>query len=255
MGDLMKLQAVWLGSALALLGSGTSSFAEGKFCDPPDYIVRAPASLPESDLSSLLTKEELARPGAVSELLKKPGAFGHSELGFRYLARAFGYQGSWANPEKVELWVAEREYKDPYRFQGTMKLWEKWVSDAEYPLVPVKEGDSLHVFFKEPLEAQEFAGCLATDLARQTCENYSTRKILPGARVYFGKASSRSPCAIRYNGGTITGDAPDKMTASISCSDGKCTQKSERSWEYKNPDKKAGGAETTAAPAAATAAH
>jgi hypothetical protein len=229
--------------ALALL-SPLSSFAAGKFCDPPNYVVRAPASLPDMELDSLLSRKERENPASLPALIQTPGPYGHSQLGFRFLARAFGYKGDTSEPDKVELWLAEREYKDP-QYHGSLELWEKWVREPEYKLKPRNEGTSLISFFNKPGDALEYSACLATDLARNRCENYSSKKIIEGARVYYGKESSRSPCAIRYNGG-IQGDAPDKITSSFSCIKApgqpeRCNSSTDKSWTWANSEKSAGG--------------
>lgn len=199
--------------ALALLLPATAAFGEGKFCEPPDYLVRAPASLPSFELESLLTRQEKEKPGSLEELFRRPGPFGHSELGFRHLARVFGYKGSFGKASEVELWIVKREATDTL-YRGSYALWKKWVSEPETALKPRHPEVEFTSFFTQPKDSVEFSSCLSTELSRLRCENYIGRVIEPGTRVYYGNEKSRSPCSVHYIGGKLSGETPDTLEAS-----------------------------------------
>gem|GEM_PF-3869613 len=199
--------------ALALLVLSTNAFAEGKFCEKPDYLVRAPASLPSFNLDGLLTRQEKEKAGTLEELFKKPGPFGHSELGFRHLARVFGYQGDFAKPGEVDLWILKREATNS-QFKGSYNLWKKWVREPENALKPRHPEPEFTSFFAQPKDAVEFSSCLSTELSRLRCENYIGRAIEPNSRVYYGNEKSRSPCSIHYMGGKLSKEVPDTMEVS-----------------------------------------
>lgn len=211
------MKRFYLGAALALLGP-VHAGAYQEFCDDPGFVMRANAPLPEESLEPLLSPRERAEPGAVERLFLAPGPYGHNELGFRYLARAFGYDGRNYDRHEVEAWLARRELEDP-EFRGTWELWVRWVREPGVVLRSrVKPGVArISSYFRDPLDATAYGACVSSELARLRCENYLGKKLRPGARVYYAqKDSNRQPCRVHYNGGDLSEEVPDRLELPVS---------------------------------------
>jgi hypothetical protein len=245
------MKFIWLCSFGLAVFRPVAALGEQDFCPEPDYTVRAPAPLPDSDLSTLLDEDERARPGAFVSLFEKPGPYGHNELGFRYLARAFGYPGPYRSRYDVETWLAEREALNP-EYRGTYALWKKWVREPVTRLRSqgAPRDHSVGSYFDDPVDSVQLGRCLATDLAKMRCENSIGAPIEAGARVYYGRKTSRKPCAVHYNGNRLENELPDSMTAKAKYDPDTHTYRIETekswSWDFRKFD---GGAAAGAAPA------
>lgn len=210
------LAAATLAVAAAALAS-PRAHAFKEYCEDPGFVMRAKAPLPEEDLAALLNKEERADPRSFFRLFAKEGPYGHNELGFRYLARAFGYPGKDFERHAVERWLAEREYHDP-EFKGTWELWVKWVREPRVVLRSHEKPGSARLasYFREPLDAMSYGGCVSADIARMRCENFLGKKLRAGARVYYAQnESNRQPCRIHFNGGDLSEEVPAKVEVPV----------------------------------------
>lgn len=204
------------GAVLALLAPPHAA-AYNEYCEDPGFVLRAPAPLPPDDLTKLLTSREKIEPGGFERAFLEPGPYGHGELGFRYLARAFGYPGKDLSRRAVESWLAERELKDP-EFKGTWELWVKWVREPKVLLRSRQKpvDSSLGSYFRDPLDAAAYGACVAGELARKRCENFLGKELLPKTRVYFAQTqTSRQPCRVHYIGGTLEQETPDQYEVPV----------------------------------------
>lgn len=222
--------------SLLLIIAGAAAHAHDEpLCQEPGYKIKAPpvAQAPES-VAALLNPEEAADAESGRKLVAKPGPYGHSEMGFRYLARLFGYPGEFRGREGVERWVAEQEVNRPAENRGLRKLWDRWVVNAPKrlatPVGPVRKipaDGSPEVFFRDLYEKAEHTRCVQQEIATLRCENYLGGRTLQSTdHVYFGRAGGRGFCAA-YARGSITNRAPDSETVT-----------EEYSMGYKDPSRK-----------------
>ena len=170
------------------------------YCEEPNYIVRGEPEAHDSPRDEdVLNPEEAADPAIAQTLAATPGPYGHSELGFRYLARLFGYTGSFSSREKVEAWLSSQEAEHNAAKKGMWKLWEKWVVNPgkrlAVPRVAVSElpryGDP-DMFFLDSRDRAAHSKCLKTELAAQLCQNYEGRgRAFKDADMILYSASSK----------------------------------------------------------------
>lgn len=190
---------------LILFISTTASAEDPPNCAVPDFKMRAPfvATSPEA-IAPLLNADEKGDPGAGRRLVAEPGPYGHSEMGFRYLARMFGYPEEFRGRERVERWIAEQEVNRPAENRGLRKLWERWVVNAPKrlatPMGPVGQipaDGNPEIFFRDLYEKADHSSCVQLDIAKLRCENYlGGRQIQSTDSVYFGRPGGRGYCAV-----------------------------------------------------------
>jgi hypothetical protein len=195
---------------LLLLIPGFVSAAEGKYCEPPVYQVRG-RSLDIGKViapQALLNPEEVSDPEAGRKLASTPGPYGHSELGFRHLARLFGYPGKFGDKEKVEEWISLEEINNYQVKRGLRQIWQEWVVEGKKRL-PVPTGAvaeipanaSAQIFFDDLADLTDHARCVGDALDKKYCENY-VGQIWWSAedRVSFGKPEKGKRVCAYYAG-------------------------------------------------------
>lgn len=186
--------------AASLLLSPTASLAaeegiENPYCGKPDYKMMSVPPLPKVAWREmeLLNEEEKGDPEIWRKLAFRPGAYGHSELGIRTMARLLGYPGRLGGKEEIENWIVERP--DQEVANGLWNLWSKWVVKAKKRLLVPQgamsntpnDGDSLR-FFASVRDRANFMRCVGQDMVRLYCEASLRERILPGDKVYFSGA-------------------------------------------------------------------
>jgi hypothetical protein len=186
---------------LLLYFLATASFAADdtadrpKYCDEPEYLIRGE---PEKHASprdeDLLNPEEQADPALAQQLAASPGPYGHSELGFRYLARLFGYPGRFGSQKQIEDWIMLQEAQDPQMKKGLWQVWEHWVVNSpkrlSVPRGPVRElplDGNPDMFFLDIRDRAAHARCLKVELSAQFCVNYlgRDRPLKPKDMVHY----------------------------------------------------------------------
>jgi hypothetical protein len=206
-GLAMKIFLVYI----ALL-TATQAVAEESenptYCEEPKFSIRNDRLDNEARNLPLVSAEEAQDPQIGRKLASEPGPYGHSELGFRYLARLFGYTGGFGSKAEVENWLADQELKDYQNKKGLHDVWNEWVvNPAKRLSVPIGGVEAIpalagpEIFFQNRFDQDSFDRCLAVRLKTMACENYlGDRKIESGDRVYFaGGASSRAGCKLVRN--------------------------------------------------------
>ena len=179
------------------------------YCPEPVFSIRndrMPAS--EALNLPLVSEQEAADPEIGRKLATTPGPYGHSELGFRYLARLFGYKGKFGGKDEVEGWLAEQERSDYRAKRGLHQAWEQWVvSPAKRLSVPAGPVSSIparagpEIFFRDGADQGSFDYCIAVRLKTMACENYlGDRPPESGDRVKFAMNDAGIvPCRIVRN--------------------------------------------------------
>lgn len=192
--------------SILLLASATTAFADNAspeprppYCDEPIFIIHGEPEAHDSPRDEeVLSAEEAADPELAQMLAATPGPYGHSELGFRYLARLFGYQGNFATHEEVEAWLVTQEAKDHAHKKGLWKIWEHWVVNADKRLaVPrgavsdlPRNGDP-NMFFLDARDRATHARCVKLEIATRLCENYYARRELLEQDVVLFSGSAK----------------------------------------------------------------
>lgn len=163
------------------------------YCGEPDFAIKTVTPKITAEKLSLLNPEESLDPEIGRKLATKPGPYGHSELGFRYLSRLFGYPGNFGDRKKVEDWLADEEIQNFEQKKGLKKAWDQWVTNPvkrlSVPLGPVEkipQDANASVFFRDRWDQANHARCVSRQIALQLCENYlGDRKPEQGDRVYY----------------------------------------------------------------------
>lgn len=223
MRNIMK-NSVLLLTALTAGAATWPAPALAKLCEEPAYKFRSLPRLPglTAPLPGLLNEEEKGEEGAGRRLSIQPGPYGHSELGFRYLSRLFGYEGEFdGRPETVERWLAEEEVKKPQLNRGLRDRWNRWVVNAprrlSVPVGPVRkipndtQGEAL---FKDLYEQDELNRCVAMDIAALRCENSTGERLRAGHTVYYQVIAvvEGKPYCRAYWHGSVEEQAPMEET-------------------------------------------
>lgn len=189
---------------------------EPKFCEEPSNVILRNDPPDRSKIApSLLNPEEMTDSEAGRKLASTPGPYGHSELGFRYLARLFGYPHKFEGREKVEAWIAEQEINNRRQKNGLRKIWQKWVVKGEYRLsVPpgaiaqIPANANADIFFKDLYAKGDFSRCVNLEQSLLFCKNYA------GGSEFGSSESSayagNKTVALRL--GTATSELPCKVT-------------------------------------------
>jgi hypothetical protein len=174
-----------------------------------NFVIRDPLALNEKEL---LKKGESAAD--LQRLALTPGPFGHSELGFRYLAKFFGYEGSSYDVNEIERDILRGEYFTNDNRSGAFSLWKSWVVEPKKRLsVPSGDVSSLpnayvtDVFFENTEDKAKFAKCLSDAMARSVCAsspNLYRRELMPNDRLTVAKSSKdgRAHCLVTLSAGT-----------------------------------------------------
>jgi hypothetical protein len=181
--------------ATAALADDATPEERPHYCDEPIYIMRGEPETHESPRDEeLLNAEEASDPDLAQSLAATPGPYGHSELGFRYLARVFGYPGKFTTREAVEAWLVTQEAEGHARKKGLWEVWEHWVVNANKRLsVPrgavnalPRNGDP-DMFFIDNRDRMAHARCVKVEIATKLCENYygRNRKMMENDVVHF----------------------------------------------------------------------
>jgi hypothetical protein len=163
------------------------------YCEEPKFVIKTVNTKAKVENLSLISPEESMDPEIGRKLASQPGPYGHSELGFRYLSRLFGYPGTFGDRQKVEDWLAEEEIQNYQQKKGLKKAWDQWVTNPvkrlSVPLgpvnkIPAQAGPGL--FFRDRWDQANHARCISRQIALQFCENYlGDRKPEEGDRVYY----------------------------------------------------------------------
>jgi hypothetical protein len=154
-----------------------------RYCEEPAFLIRGEPERHESPRDEdVLNAEEMRNPELARALAARPGPYGHSELGFRYLARLFGYPGRFGKREDVEDWLVREEHDHYAQKKGLWNLWDRWVVHAPKRLsVPRGRFSALPVngnprmFFLDERDRYAHSRCLKVALASQLCRNYEGR--------------------------------------------------------------------------------
>ncbi|MGZ3652325.1 MAG: hypothetical protein ACXWR1_19550 [Bdellovibrionota bacterium] len=154
-----------------------------KYCEEPAFIIRGePENHADSPDEEVLTPEERADPALARQLAATPGPYGHSELGFRYLSRMFGYRGGFSERQKVEDWIVHQEAEKHAFKKGLWEVWDHWVVNPSKRLgVPrgrlgrLPADGSPDMFFLDARDRYEYARCVKVELATRLCQNYNGR--------------------------------------------------------------------------------
>ncbi|RZA05679.1 MAG: hypothetical protein EOP11_12285 [Proteobacteria bacterium] len=184
--------------------------ASAKLCEEVPYQLRAYPILRgvATSLPSLLSKEEQAT-GAGKQISLTPGPYGHSELGFRYLSRLFGYEGDFTGgKESVERWITEQEIKQPRLNHGLSAKWDHWVVNAPKRLgIPqgfvsrMPADGNPDILFAGLKERFEMESCVGMDIASLQCANYlGVPSLKTGHMISFGKPGGRGVCSMKWFG-------------------------------------------------------
>lgn len=180
---------------------------EQKFCDKPKFTMVG--ALPDYSKvnPSLLNPDEVLDPEIGRKLAIQPGPYGHSELGFRYLARLFGYPGTFEGKDKVERWLAEQEENEYNEKRGLRYIWRRWVVDTKYrlavptgPISKIPANANPEIFFNDLYEKMDFSHCVRQEQATLFCQNYfPDQHLVSNVRVTFAKAENRGPPCIVHD--------------------------------------------------------
>jgi hypothetical protein len=207
-GLVMKIYFVYF-----LLFTGSLAFAEEseeepKYCDEPKFSIRNNQLVNPAMSLPLVSAEESRDPEIGRKLASEPGPYGHSELGFRYLSRLFGYPGEFGDKSKVEEWLTDQEIKHYNSKRGLRAAWDQWVVNPAKrlavppgPVSKIPAMADVDVFFPNRLYQHDFERCVTVQLKVLSCENYlGDRKIEPDDRVYLANSeSARSSCKLVRN--------------------------------------------------------
>lgn len=190
---------------LVFLFINSAAASEESFCPEPKYVMRSAAPMPKGEELNLLTEEEKNDPKSAYRLSNTRGPYGHSELGYRFLARLFGYPGAFSSAREVEHWLEKRNARD-HEYRGSTKIWEKWAKEERKRLRANSSSqfedfkDDPAVLFSDDREMYSYSECVSRDLAELRCENHIGTTIKAGARVAFVSGNGRGPCAVYHNG-------------------------------------------------------
>lgn len=174
-----------------------------------NFVIRDPLALNEKEL---LKKGETTAD--LKTLALTPGPYGHSELGFRYLTKFFGYEGDSYDVEEIERDILSGEYFTNDNRSGAFELWKNWVTQPKKRLsVPSGDVSNLpnsyvtDVFFKDTEDKAKFAKCLSDAMARSVCSsspNLYRGEMMPYDRLTVSKSSKdgRAHCLVTVSEGT-----------------------------------------------------
>jgi hypothetical protein len=200
--------------ALIFLTS-VSSFADSNpYCTESEqhirnFVIKDPLALDEKSL--LRNGESISD---LKTLAIQPGPYGHSELGFRYLVKFFGYEGDSYEVADIERWILQGEYFTNDNRSGTLELWKRWVVEPKKRLSPpVGDVSNLpnayltDVYFQGTEDKAKFAKCLSDSLARAACSsapNLYRGEMMPNDRLTVSKSSKdgRAHCLVTVSEGT-----------------------------------------------------
>lgn len=182
--------------------------ADGVFRCPKGnaaYTSRTPYPMPDLEKLDLTgTKEaQIANPQDRSLYLEQDTAAGNSRLGERFLARLFGFPGTFADGGEVDAWIAQQDATNP-RNRGIGQVWEKWKTKSPLLLTVMDYDTSKNLYdprrlFSNPQEEYDFAKCVARDLAELRCANSSGFAANDTASVYFASdPNAQIFCEVRY---------------------------------------------------------
>lgn len=204
-------------SCTAAANEETSDVASGStrnYCEPSqqeirNFVLKDPLLMDESQL--LREGESMAD---LKRLALQPGPYGHSELGFRYLAKFFGYEGKSYDVRDVEAWILQGEYFTTDNRKGAFDIWKDWVVEPKKRLsVPRGNSEDIptkqvtHVFFDGLEDKAKFAKCLSDALAKSACSSQShlyRNQLMPNDRITVSKSSrdGRVHCLVTLSEGT-----------------------------------------------------
>jgi hypothetical protein len=191
--------ALFLLFATVAFADDASPDARPQYCGEPIFIIHGEPEAHDSPRDEeVLSTEENADPELAQSLAATPGPYGHSELGFRYLARLFGYPGKFTTREQVEKWLISQEAEKYSQKKGLWKIWEHWVVNSKKRLaVPrgavselPRNGDP-DMFFLDARDRATHAHCVKLEIATQLCENYYSRRGLLELDVVFFPGSTK----------------------------------------------------------------
>jgi hypothetical protein len=205
----LAMKTVFIYIALVSASPAWSQESEDPvYCEEPKFAIKNERLSNEAQNLPLVNPEEAKDPEIGRKLASEPGPYGHSELGFRYLSRLFGYTGDFGDKSKVENWIADQELKDYQNKKGLHEAWDQWVVNPvkrlSVPAGPVGKISALagpDIFFQNRFDQNNFDRCISVQLKVMACENYlGDRKIESGDRVYLaGSGSSRAGCKLVRN--------------------------------------------------------
>jgi hypothetical protein len=178
-----------------------------QYCAKPDFAIMNLSLRNDNQDLPLLNPKEEADPEAGRRLASAPGPYGHSELGFRYLARLFGYKGKFGGQKEVEGWIADKLKNDYIRNQGLAEAWDHWVANPvkrfsvpEGYVTDIPAGAGSEIFFQDAIDQANFSHCVLLTLRIQACYNYlGDRHPQEGDRVYLGNPGSPAACKLVRN--------------------------------------------------------
>lgn len=203
----MKILLVYIALVSATPAMAEES-EEPAYCEEPKFTIKNEKLTNEAQNLPLVSPEEAKDPQIGRKLASEPGPYGHSELGFRYLSRLFGYPGKFGDKTAVENWLADQELKDYQNKKGLHEAWDQWVVNPakrlSVPTGPVRDiaaAAGPEVFFRNRFDQNRFDRCISVQLKVMACENYlGDRKIESGDRVYLAaSSSSRGGCKLVRN--------------------------------------------------------
>ncbi|MCO5144317.1 MAG: hypothetical protein M9962_14615 [Oligoflexia bacterium] len=173
------------------------------YCEEVDYIQSSmPMMSAYTGPESLLNEKEKQDPLALQKLASQSGQHGHSELGYRYLARLFGYDGEFREDTNIKDELAKKNY--PLEV-GLLEAWDKWVVNAKkrltVPLGPVDEIPEKagpDIFFEDVADQLKYTKCIQDEIGTSLCEKYINdgRELGPGDRVSFGLHGNSKICKV-----------------------------------------------------------
>lgn len=200
-----------------------------EYCDPSqqeirNFAVRDPLVFDESNL---LKKGE--SPGDLKRLALQPGPYGHSELGFRYLAKFFGYEGESYSVEDVESTILQNEYFSSDKQKGAFEAWNAWVVEPKKRLsFPRGNSEDLpknqvtNAFFDGLEDKAKFAKCLSDAVAKSACSSAPhlyRNQFMPNDRLTVARSKSegRVKCLVTLSEGTkILKEIDSKLRRGVS---------------------------------------
>lgn len=192
----------------------SNSATAREYCEPSqqeirNFVVRDPLVVDEVNL---LKKGETQSD--LKRLALQPGPYGHSELGFRYLAKFFGYEGESYSVEDVESRILQSEYFTSDNQKGAFEAWKAWVVEPKKRLsVPRGNSEDLpnkqvtNAFFDGLEDKAKFAKCLSDALAKSACSSVShlyRNQFMPNDRLTVAKSRSEGKvkCLVTLSEGT-----------------------------------------------------
>lgn len=203
------MRDITFGLFFFFIATAQADDADNTYCSPPTYKVMNQKIQNRGLELPLLTDREKTDPAAGRKLASEPGPYGHSELGFRYLSRIFGFEGDFGGDSQraVETWLADRSYKNGENDSGALAAWEHWVVEPKKRLsVPrgslnkISPNAGPEVFFADTADKADFQNCVQNDLSLRACKSFlGDREPEAGDRVYFGNPGTSAACKLVRN--------------------------------------------------------